>query len=92
MSGAGSWKSENEEVETVSLFGKKTAPRAGRAYPAEEYRPVIRSSICTGEKTACMQNRQTGKLTELMLIRGEADLAAFCEQYGVKREEIGTVY
>ena len=76
----------------MSLFSKK-APRAhNAAYPAEAYKPVIRQSICTGEKVACMRHVKTGKLTELMLVRSEADVEAFCEEYSVKRSDIETVY
>ena len=61
-------------------------------YPPEEYEPVLRSSICTGEKTACMRNRATGKILELQLIRSRRDLEDFCRTYGVKAEELKTVY
>ena len=62
------------------------------SYDPAKLKPVIRSSICTGEKTACMQDLKTGHLTELMLIKSEADIDAFCEEYGVRREDIATVY
>ena len=61
-------------------------------FPAEDYEPVIRSSICTGEKVACMRDRHTGRLQEVMLIRGPDDLDAFCRQFGLEREKIKTVY
>ena len=76
----------------MSLFARKSPRAQNTAYPLTDYKPVIRQSICTGEKTACMQNRKTGKLTELMLIKTESDLNAFMEEYGILREEIETIY
>ena len=76
----------------MSIFTKRISPCRDLRYPGDAYRPVIRSSICTGEKTACMQDLKTGHLTELMLIKSEADIDAFCEEYGVRREDIATVY
>lgn len=50
--------------------------------------PVIRASICTGEQVAGFRDEKTGKFSEIMLIRGEADLQAFLEDYGVAREDV----
>ena len=52
-------------------------------YDPEEQEPVIRCSICTGEQVAGFKDKQTGKFTDVMLIRGEDDLQAFKEQYCV---------
>ena len=57
------------------LFRKRESKPA--PFPTEQYEPVIRSSICTGERTACMRDRQTGKVHEIMLIRSPQDLAQF---------------
>lgn len=46
-------------------------------------RPVIRCSICTGEQVAGFQRIDDGGFEEVMLIRSEADLRAFREQYGI---------
>ena len=62
------------------------------SFPADLYEPVIRSSICTGEQVACMQEKATGQLHEVMLIRNAEDLERFCAGYGVKAEEIRKVY
>ncbi|MBQ7692878.1 MAG: aspartate dehydrogenase [Oscillospiraceae bacterium] len=53
---------------------------------------MIRSSICTGERVACMRERATGRLHELMLIRSEEDIAAFCRRYRVEETDLKTVY
>ncbi len=46
-------------------------------------KPILRCSICTGEQVAGFRDLQTGKFTDIMLIRNEKDLQAFKEQYGV---------
>lgn len=74
------------------MFGWKKKEPAPPAYPPEEYEPVIRSSICTGEKVACMRNRQSGRMQEIMLIRTQEDLDSFCRQYGLSPDRIKTVY
>lgn len=74
----------------MSLF-RKTGPRPLR-FPPEEYEPVLRSSICTGEKTACVREKATGKLREVQLIRSQKDLEEFCRDCGVEPEKIKTVY
>lgn len=52
----------------------------------------MRVSICTGEKVAGFLDKATGKFTDVMLIRSEKDLAVFCEEYGVEKEDIGKVW
>ncbi len=76
----------------MNLFRRKPKKRTVTFYPPEEYEPVIRCSICTGEQTACMKNRTTGKLTELMLIRTPEDLEEFCLNYEVEKDTIKKIY
>lgn len=52
--------------------------------------PVMKCSICNGEQVAGFQDKQTGKFTEVMLIRDEDDLETFKEKYGIT--EIKKVY
>ena len=62
------------------------------SYDRESQRPVIRASICTGERTAGFRNLQTGKFTEVMLVRSEEDLREFRRLYGLGDGEISTEY
>ena len=39
------------------------------SYDRENLKPVIRSSICTGEQVAGFRNIHTGKFSEVMLAR-----------------------
>ena len=67
----------------MRLFGRKPAvPR--EAYDPEQLTPVIRSSICTGEKTAGFRENATGRFREVMLIASPGDLAAFRDRYGIR--------
>ena len=76
----------------MKLFGRKTPEPELPPFSAEDFEPVIRASICTGEKVACMREKASGKLHEVMLIRSEEDLAAICSRYGRRPEQISTVY
>ncbi len=71
------------------LFRKK---QEVRTYDPAVQRPVIRASICTGERTAGFRNLQTGKFTEVMLVRSEEDLREFRRLYGLGDGEISTEY
>lgn len=51
-------------------------------------KPVVRSSICTGEQVAGFKDLKTGKFQDMYLIKSQADLRDFMEQYGVREEEI----
>lgn len=71
------------------LFGSKSGFDAVPYDPEKQY-PVIRSSICTGEKVAGFKNRDDGYFTEVMLIRSPQDIERFRETYHV--DHIKTEY
>ena len=62
------------------------------AYDRENRKPVIRSSICTGEQVAGFKNIHTGKLSEVMLIRNSGDLREFLETYDIFETDVTTEY
>ena len=68
------------------MFGRKIVKK--KTYDKENLRPTIRCSICTGEQVAGFRDEATGKFTEMMLLRSEADLRTFMRTYGVAGEEI----
>ena len=76
----------------MGLFHKTKHTPELPSFPSEDYEPVIRSSICTGERVACMRERATGRLHEIMLLRTDEDLALFCRNYGLQADAIKTVY
>lgn len=61
-------------------------------YDRDTQIPVIRASICTGEKVAGFEEKATGKFEDVMLIRNDKDLQEFCAQYGVVESEIKKVW
>ena len=69
------------------MFQKKIQKQI---YDKENQKPVIKSSICTGEKVAGFQNLRTGKFTEVMLIRDNRDMDIFLEKYDISVAEIKT--
>ena len=76
----------------LHLFRREKEKHDAPAFSLSEYEPVIRSSICTGERVACMRSLDTGKLHEVMLIRSDADLEEFCKIYNLQKDSIKTVY
>ena len=60
----------------------------GFQFDREHHKPVIRSSICTGEQVAGFKDLRTGRFTEIMLVRNNEDIEEFTQKYGVSREEI----
>ena len=71
------------------VFKKK---RERRSYDRENQRPVIRASICTGEKTAGFQDLRTGKFTEVMLARTPEEVEEFRRLYGIGADELTVRY
>ena len=72
-----------------SWLKQKKTP--AEAYDASTLEPVIRSSICTGEKVAGFRERETGRFRDVSLIRSQADLEAFKRKYGIEGE-LPTIY
>lgn len=68
----------------------ETDPRATVSYDAAKQEPVIRASICSGEKAAGFIDRESGKFTEAMLIKSPEDEQLFKEIY--KLDEVKTEY
>ena len=52
-----------------------------QSYDRENEIPILRCSICNGEQVAGFKDIHTGKFHEVMLIRGDGDLAEFKEMY-----------
>lgn len=71
------------------MFRRKTKKCS---YDRENLKPVIRSSICTGEQVAGFRNVHTGKFSEVMLIRGSGDLEEFLQIYGISETDVAKEY
>ena len=55
-------------------------------YDTQRYTPVIRCSICNGEQVAGFLDGATGRMEEIMLLRGPEDLEKFKKTYGITGE------
>ena len=58
----------------------------------EAYEPAILKSICTGEETFGFISKADGRFHGLEVLRSTNDRAAMCERYGIKPEEIRTIF
>lgn len=68
------------------MFGRKK--NAAPVFDRTGKEPVLRASICTGEKVAGYRDTATGKFVEVMLIRNDGDLRQFLTEYGFSEEEL----
>lgn len=59
-----------------------------KSFDRNSKKPVIKSSICTGERVAGFKDLETGKFEDVMLIRNDKDLNEFMELYGISITEI----
>lgn len=67
------------------MFGKR---KQQEEYDKAKKKPVIRVSICTGEKVAGFKDLETGKFQDIMLISNERDEKEFRRRYGIQESEI----
>lgn len=65
------WKRRKEQAETAD-------------YDRENWCPVLKCSICNGEKVAGFKNIHTGEFREESFIRNEEELEAFKQKYGIR--------
>lgn len=68
------------------MFHKKERVKT-LSYDKETEIPIMRCSICTGERVAGFKDKNTGKFKEIMLIRDDAELKTFMKMYGVDSVE-----
>ncbi len=75
-------ESEAQRIFINNMFGKKTKSSTKSYNPETEY-PVIRASICTGEKTAGIKDKVTGHIRDTRLIRDDRELNAFMREFSI---------
>lgn len=77
----------------MSLFRRNRKVKVA-SYPFDRklHKPVVYSSICTGEKRAGFEWIADGRFEEIMCIRRPEDMEAFMEAYGLTEAEIETKY
>ena len=57
-----------------------------KTYDPNIKEPVIRVSICTGEKVVGFRNLSTERFEEVMLMSSDKDLQEFIDTYDIKGE------
>ena len=63
------------------MFGKRRVRR--RDYDRENWRPVLKCSICNGERVAGFKNIHTGEFREERFIQSASELEDFKQEYGI---------
>ncbi len=63
------------------MFRKKRAVQTD--YEKENWKPILKCSICSGEQVAGFKNLHTGEFREETLICNEEELRAFMHKYGI---------
>ena len=86
---------DRKDIRLIKAFQKRTERNARRlarkkkdpafSYDPSKEKPIIRASICTGEKVAGFKNLSTGAFRDVILIRDSKDLQAFLDSCGVDR-------
>ena len=66
------------------MFGKKKKALI-KQFDSENFQPILKCSICTGEQVAGFKNIRTGEFHDIMLIRNENDLESFRKMYYVDK-------
>ena len=74
----------------IGIGGKRAPQTKTKYYDPNVEKPIVKSSICTGEKTAGFKDLTTGKYRDVMAIKSDADLQQFMKDYGL--ETIDTEY
>ena len=65
------------------MFGKKKVKIPKVSYNPETQIPVLRCSICNGEKVAGFKDIATGKITEVCVIKNDSELDEFIKLYNI---------
>ena len=68
-------------IKHMGLFKKKAK---AYSYDKECMKPVIKTSICTGEQVAGFKDIHTGKIEDIMLVKTAADIERFKKIYGIE--------
>lgn len=68
------------------MFGRRKPGRRQTEqadYDRENWKPVLKCSICNGEQVAGFKNIHTGEFREESFIRDASELEAFKKKYGI---------
>lgn len=66
------------------MFRKKKVQQVD--YDRENWKPILKCSICNGEQVAGFKNIRTGEFKEESFISDSSELEAFKQKYGITTE------
>lgn len=72
----------------MSLFHREKTP----AYDPALLQPAVRKSYCNREMALGFIDKATGKFKEYCGASTQRELEAFCRQYGIRPEDLKTIY
>ena len=72
----------------MKLFHREKKPR----FDAEALQPAVRKSYCNREMTLGFIEKETGRFRPFCCANTQAELEAFCREYGIQPEDLKTVY
>lgn len=65
------------------FWKRREKPEKQLDYDRENWTPVLKCSICNGERVAGFKNIHTGEFREESFIRSDGELEAFKRRYGI---------
>lgn len=76
------------------MFGRRKKERVieKKDFDRTLFEPVIRASICNGEKVAGFKNKKTGEFKDIMMVNSGDAMQEFLQTYGLRQEEVRTMY
>lgn len=72
----------------MGLFHREKTPR----YDPQTQQPAVRKSYCNREMAFGFLDRESGRFREYGCATTQAELEAFCRQYGISPEDLKTIY
>ena len=62
------------------------------SFDREKLQPAVRKSYCNREMALGFLDLESGKFREYQGAATQAELEAFCRKYGIRPEELKTIY
>ena len=63
-----------------------------QAFDREKLQPAVRRSYCNRELTLGFIDKETGKFKEYGGANSQQELEAFCKKFGIRPEDLKTIY
>lgn len=61
-------------------------------YDKEVLQPAVRKSYCNREMTLGFIEKETGRFRSFCCANTQTELEAFCREYGIRPEDLKTIY